>query len=258
MISRDNDNEPSRDPRQRMSAAMQPVRIKRFYKNATVEVEPDGFSIRLDGRPVKTPGKRALALPTQALAQAIADEWAAQKTHIDPEAMPLTKMANTAIDAVTGMEGEVAADMAAFAGSDLLCYRAGHPVELIERQQAGWDPILAWAGKTLGIDLQTTVGIMPIGQEGAALEEANRQATSFDALHLTPLHVITTLTGSLILALAHAHGRLDAHEAWALANIDEDWQWSVWGKDEEATERRAKRWVEMEAASRFLALLRQN
>ncbi len=258
MISRDKDNEPSRDPRQRMAAAMQPVRIKRFYQNATVEAQSDGYSIRLDGRPVKTPGKRPLALPSQALAQAVADEWGAQKTHIDPEAMPLTKMANTAIDAVTGMEGEVAADMAAFAGSDLLCYRAGHPLELVERQQAGWEPILKWASKSLGINLKTTVGVMPITQEAAALEEANRQAARFDALHLTPLHVMTTLTGSMILALAHAHGGLDAKQVWDLANVDEDWQWSVWGSDEEATERRAKRWIEMDAASRFLGLLRQN
>lgn len=255
MTSRDDRNEPSRDPRQRMAAAMQPVRIKRFYQHATVEAEPTGFSIRLDGRPVKTPGKRPLALPSQSLAQAVAGEWAAQQTHIDPESMPLTKMANTAIDAVTGMEAEVAADMAAFAGTDLLCYRAAHPLELVERQQAGWDPLLAWAGEALGIELRTATGIMPVTQDAEALEEARRQAEGFDALHLTPLHVMTTLTGSMILALAHAHGRLDAHEAWALAHIDEDWQWSLWGTDEEATARRAKRWAEMDAASRFFKLL---
>ncbi len=255
MTSRDDKNEPSRDPRQRMAAAMQPVRIKRFYQNATVQAEPAGYSIRLDGRPVKTPGKRPLALPIKALAQAIADEWAAQETHIEPASMPLTKMANTALDAVVGMEAEVAADMASFAGSDLLCYRAAHPLELVERQQAGWDPVLAWANEALGIELKTTTGIMPVAQDAAALEEAHSQAKGFDPLHLTPLHVMTTLTGSMILAIAHAHGRLDAEEAWTLANVDEDWQWSVWGTDEEASERRAKRWSEMTAASRFFKLL---
>jgi chaperone required for assembly of F1-ATPase len=149
----------------------------------------------------------------------------------------------------------VRAEIAKYAASDLLCYRAEGPAELVRRQAEAWDPVLAWAGSEFGAHLITGRGIVPVCQSPAALAAIASRLSDLDALALTAHHVMTTLTGSAVLALAHARGRLTAEQAWAAAHIDEDWQIGQWGEDAEAQARRARRWAEMQAASRLLALL---
>ena len=230
---------------------------KRFYKSAGVaEQGPGKHGVRLDGRAVRTPAKAELAVPSAALAQAIAAEWDAQGEHIDPSSMPLTRLANSAIDGVAQREAEVRADIAKYAGSDLLCYRAEAPDELAQQQAAAWDPVLRWAHEQLGARFATRAGLMPVAQPDAAKAAVARALEAYDGFALAALHVMTTLTGSVLLALAHAQGRLTAEEAWAAAHVDEDWQISRWGEDAEAQVRRARRWSDMQAASRMLALLR--
>ena len=228
---------------------------KRFYKEVTVGAGDGEYSILLDGRPVRTPAKRPLAVPTRALADALAAEWAAQAERIDPNSMPLSKLAITAIDGVAKHVADVAAEIVKFAGSDLLCYRAEAPEALIALQAGAWDPILDWARTKLGARFRLGKGVVPVVQPKEALERVAAAVAPFDAMALTALHVMTTLLGSAVLALAHAKGRISADEAWAAAHVDEDWQIAKWGVDFEAAERRAARLREFEAASRFLALL---
>ena len=229
---------------------------KRFYSAVTVAPSDGGFAILLDGKPVRTPRKLPLAVPTRALAEAIAGEWSAQKDRVDPASMPLSKLAITAIDGVASHLAEVASNIVQFAGSDMLCYRAEEPEALAVLQAAAWDPILRWAEAELGARFATVKGVMPVEQRPEALQRVAAAVAPFDAMALTALHVMTTLTGSAILALAHAAGRISAEEAWTAAHVDEDWQISQWGIDVEAAERRVRRRAEMQAASRFLELLR--
>jgi chaperone required for assembly of F1-ATPase len=235
---------------------------KRFYKAVTVAgpagtagQSPVAGSILLDGKTVRTPAKAVLAVPTRALGEAIAAEWEAQGERIDPATMPLTRLVNSAIDGVRGREAAVREDIAKYAASDLLCYRAHAPDALVRGQAELWDPILAWSRDTLGAAFVVAEGLMPVAQSDAAKAALARALTGFDAFALAALHVVTTLTGSALLALAHAHGRLDAEATWAAAHVDEDWQIAKWGKDAEAKARRQRRWLEMQAASRLLALL---
>jgi chaperone required for assembly of F1-ATPase len=217
-----------------------------------------GFAILLDDRRLRTPTKMPLIVPSRALAEAIATEWRAQGEQIVPQTMPLSKLAITAIDGVRGATAAVAADIVKFAGSDLLCYRAEGPEGLTQRQAEVWDPLLLWCEAELEAGFSLAEGVIPVEQSRAALDRIAAEIARFDPLSLTCLHVVTTLTGSALLALAHAKGRLSADEAWAAAHIDEDWQISQWGEDAEAVEHRAMRWAEMQAASQFLELLRQD
>jgi chaperone required for assembly of F1-ATPase len=169
--------------------------------------------------------------------------------------MPLTRLVNSALDGVAGREAEVRAEIAKYAVSDLLCYRAEGPSELVRRQAVAWDPILAWAREALGARLSTAQGIVPVAQPEAATRAIESGLARLDPLALAAHHVMTTLTGSALLALAHGHRRLTAEEAWAAAHVDEDWQISQWGEDAEAKARRDRRWSEMQAASRLLRLL---
>src|SRR5262245_30154133 len=230
-------------------------RPKRFYRPVSVGGAAPPFRVLLDGKPIRTPAKRELAVPAQALAEAVAGEWAAQGERVDPSTMPLTRLVNTALDGVAGREAEVRAEIAKYAASDLLCYRAEGPAELVRRQAEAWDPVLAWARAALGAKLVTGVGILPVAQPEAAVKAIGRALAGLDAFGLAAHLVMTTLTGSALLALAHAGGLLTAEEAWAAAHIDEDWQISQWGEDAEAKARRDRRWAEMQAASRLLALL---
>jgi chaperone required for assembly of F1-ATPase len=228
---------------------------RRFYVAVAV-VERDGrWSVELDGRPVRTPGRQFLAVATQALAEALAEEWRGQGSHIDPGSMPLTRLANTAIDGVTGREVEVANDVAKYAGSDLLCYRAGRPEGLVARQSRLWDPPLAWMEGQLGVRFKRQVGLMPVEQNAAVGEAVARMAGDLDAFRLAAVHVMTTLLGSAVLALAVLRDQLTAEAAWTAAHVDEDWQVAEWGEDAEATLRRQKRWREMAAAAELLRLL---
>jgi chaperone required for assembly of F1-ATPase len=235
---------------------LSPALPKRFYRAVTVEAADGGWRVLLDGRAVKTPKRLALLLPTQALAQAIAAEWEAQADVINPASMPLTKLANSALDGVTGREEAVRDEITAYAGNDLLCYRAGQPEALAHLQRQAWDPLLAWAEQHFGAKLKTGAGVMPIAQAPAALAKLAEAMVRFDAFALAACHVMTTLTGSALLALAHMHGRLTLDEAWTAAHIDEDFQISRWGEDAEAKKRRDLRLAEMQAASAFFRLSR--
>jgi chaperone required for assembly of F1-ATPase len=246
-----------RDP---VKAARDPARPlpKRFYKEATVGDADGGFSVLLDGRPVNTPAKRRVVAPWRDLAEALAGEWATQGEFVDPSTMPLTKLANSALDGVAQQMAEVEAELVKYAASDLICYRAGEPESLAAAQRAAWDPLIAFARDRLGARLVLAEGVMFAAQPEeslAAMAAAVRawvgegQGAPF---RLGALHVMTTLTGSLVIALAKALKEMGLVEAWAAAHIDEDFQMRSWGEDAEALARRAARFREMSAAS-FLA-----
>jgi chaperone required for assembly of F1-ATPase len=241
------------DPTEAARRAMRPPLRRRFYETAAVEPEGERFAILLDGKPVKTPGRRPLAAPTWPLAEAIAAEWQAQGDVIDPTAMPLTRLANSIIDGVAQAPQPVADDIAQYLGSDLVFYRAEGPQALVERQARQWDPVVAWARDVLGARFVLAAGVMFVDQPNDAISAA-RSALPTDSWRLGALSSITTLTGSALLALALVHGRISVEEAWAAANLDEDWNMEFWGRDERALERRAYRFAEMQAAAEVLRL----
>ena len=247
------DAKPS-DPVREIQAGMKKVLPKRFYKQAAVIPGKDGgFVVALDGKPVRTPSRQELGVPYAALAAALAAEWEAQTDTIDPATMPLTRMINTAIDAVATAQEEVFEEILRYAGSDLLCYRAEAPDALVAREAALWDPHLDWAAN-MGARLVLSQGILHVEQPAEAIRAVavllRRYATP---LQLTALHTMTTLTGSLILALALAEGRADPSEIWDAAHVDEDFNVAQWGEDHEAAARRAKRWVDFDAAHLILS-----
>lgn len=242
---------PSIDP-QKAVQAKRPELPKRFYKAATVGPSDAGFALLLDGRTAKTPGRKLLAVPDEGVAEALVLEWEAQTEFIDPAKMPLTRMVNTALDRVGDQIDAVRADVVKHAGADLICYRAEGPEALIEAENAAWNPLLDWAREDLGARLTLSQGIVYVEQDEAALTAIAEAVQPFDALGLTALHVATTLTGSAIIALALARGRLSLAEAWAVAHVDEDWQMSLWGRDEAVMIRRAAQFAEMEVAALIL------
>jgi chaperone required for assembly of F1-ATPase len=221
---------------------------KRFYKQATTAPHEAGFAVILDGRVARTPAGRPLAVARQDVAAALAAEWARQGETLDPAAMPLTRLVNSALDGVATQMEAVRADIVRHAASDLLCYRAGEPEGLAARQEEMWAPLLAFAREALGARLKLAEGIMHVEQDEATLDAIARALSGYDALALAALHTVTTLTGSAVIALAVAHGRTTPEDAWVAAHVDEDWQMSRWGYDEEALARREKRWHEMQAA----------
>ena len=228
---------------------------KRFYEKAEIGKGAGGFAILLDGKPVKTPARRALAAPVQALSAAIAAEWSAQSEIIDPARMPLTRLANSIIDGVTDKPGAVADDIMKYLASDLVFYRAGGPQGLVERERLHWDPVIAWAYESLGARFVLAEGVVFVAQPQSALAAA-RAALPENPWRLGALHAVTTLTGSALLALALARGALSADDAWAAAHVDEDWNMDFWGGDEAALQRRALRFAELQAAAAVLELLR--
>ncbi|WP_341214239.1 ATP12 family protein [uncultured Limimaricola sp.] len=230
-------------------------KAKRFWKEATTAPADGGWQVLLDGRPVRTPAKAPLILPTQALAQALAAEWQAQEERIDPGTMPITRTANSALDKVAGQRAEVAAMLAEYGGSELLCYRAERPVELIARQASEWDPLLDWAEERYGARLVTVQGVMPIAQDAAALERLSAPVHAMDPFALAAFHDLVALSGSLVLALAVIEGRIEAQEAWRLSRLDEDWQIEQWGADEEAEAMARVKRAAFDDAARFWALL---
>jgi chaperone required for assembly of F1-ATPase len=234
---------------------LRPPLPKKFYKTVTVAADVGQFAIQLDGRGVRTPKKLKLALPTSTLAEAIAGEWRAQTVLIDPATMPLTKIANTVIDGIIGNPSETADEITRFSGSDLLCYRVDAPAALAERQAKVWSGVVERTELRLGVKFRATTGLMPITQAPATLTTVAQRLSACDAYQLAAAHIITTLTGSAILALARLDGDISAVDAWAAAHIDEDYQIELWGADDEATNRRAFRWTEMQAADRLLRLL---
>ena len=252
----DNPDKPAGAPRSTLDDEARQL-PKRFYTEAAAAAHASGHAVELDGRPIKTPKRTPLVVPTQALAAAIAAEWNALVDKIDPEQLPLTKIANTAIDGVTGREGEVHDDLVRFIGNDLLFYRADRQEGLAERQAATWDPILTWFADTFDATFKTTAGVMPIEQNVVAVARAASALSDETAMSLAPLHVMTTLTGSALLTIAHLKGHLTPDEIWHATHIDEDWQIELWGHDDEEQVRRAKRRAELQSAVDFLALLRR-
>ncbi|MGC5779127.1 ATP12 family chaperone protein [Methylobacterium sp. NFXW15] len=244
------------DPMRAARTGAKPALPRRFYKEAGFAPAEGGFRLTLDGRSANTPARNPLVLPTDALASAVAAEWGAQDTSIDPATMPLTRLANTAIDGVATRIEAVADDLCAYAQTDLLAYRAAEPDRLVSAQAKAWDPLLDWAYETLGAKLILSEGVMHVTQPPQAIQaltEAVRRVD--DPFRLAALHTLTTLTGSLILALAVLDGRLEPGAAWDAAHVDETYQADVWGRDEEAEARLAVRRAEFDAAAKTIAAL---
>ncbi len=248
------------DPTERARERMRRPLPKRFYDEATAgTVEGvDGYAVLLDGRVVKTPGRKVLAFPTRAMAELVAAEFAAQQKVLDPARMPVFRLANSAAEGVAENRAAVAEDLVRFAGSDLLCYRAETPAGLVASQQRHWGPVLDWIREETGAELLTTCGIVFEEQPEEAIAAMAAHISRYeDPFQLAALHSMTTLTGSVLLALAVAERRLSAEEAWAAAHVDEDWNIDQWGEDYEARKRRDARWTEMKAAADLFEAARQ-
>ncbi len=229
--------------------------MKRFWKDVALVPAPGGHDLHLDGRPVRTPGRAPLTLPTPALAEAVAEEWRAVGDTIDPRAMPLTGLANAAIDRIAPDPQAFAAGLAKYGESDLFCYRAEHPLELQLRQAASWDPLLAWAKTRHGAALRATTGIMHCAQSPEAVERLAGAVAARSPFELAGLSPLVTITGSLVAALALLERAADPDDVWSAVNLDEDWQVEHWGEDELARKTRDARRAEYDAAVRFLSLL---
>ncbi|QTN98850.1 ATPase [Brucella sp. 458] len=243
------------NPIVRAQKQMQAQLPKRFYEKAEVAESEGGFAVHLDGRPVKTPARNLLLLPTRAAAQIVADEFATQEKVIDPGKMPATRLVNTAIDGIAQDPQAVFEDILRFAGTDMLCYRADSPQELVSRQTENWDPLIDWM-ESLGARFALAEGVMHVEQPREAIAAFSVHMAGFkDPLALAALHTMTTLMGSAIIALAVAKGEISAEKAWAIAHIDEDWTIEHWGSDAEAIERRKNREIEMMVAARLLEAL---
>jgi chaperone required for assembly of F1-ATPase len=229
---------------------------RRFYSDAKVEARDGRFVVALDGKTVRTPRRELFSLPTGPSAEAVCAEWAAQEQTIDPATMPMTRIVNSALDGVAQAMGAVASEIAKYAASDVLCYRAVEPDTLVELERAAWDPVLDWADEALGARFVLAKGVMFVDQPAAALAAVEKAVQAYDTpIALACLHTMTTLTGSAVLALAVARGQMSVASAWAAAHVDEDYEMQLWGQDEEALERRAKGWREMDAAARLLMLV---
>jgi chaperone required for assembly of F1-ATPase len=230
---------------------------KKFFKEASIEQLEEGFSITLDGRPVKTPGKQVLLLPGKAAAEIVADEWNALEEVINPLKMPATRLANTAIDGVINEMQAVMEDISRYASSDLVCYRAESPQGLVQKQMEHWDPILDWA-QSFGATFETGEGISFVTQPKEAISIFGARLKAHeDPFKLACLHTFTSISGSALIALALAEEELDAEKAWAAAHVDEDWNISQWGEDFEAKERRAQKWMDFSTSDRLFKSIAQ-
>jgi chaperone required for assembly of F1-ATPase len=244
------------NPMKAAQRGMRPPMLKRFYKQATVGETDGGFALLLDGKTAKTPAKKRLVVPGLALAEAIAAEWEVQGSELDPAKMPLTRLANLAIDRVEEEAASIREEIVRYASSDHVLYRAGEPEGLVALQAAHWDPILEWARSALGARFILAEGVNFVAQPEAALAAVRIEAGKWPVpFALAALASLTSLAGSALIALALACGRLSAVEAWNAAHVDEDWNTRQWGEDDEAASRRAQRFSEFEGAAKMLALL---
>ena len=225
---------------------------RRFYSQATVGPRENGFAVLLDGRVAKTPARNPLVVAQEPIATVLAAEWAAQGDFIDPAAMPVTRIVNAAVDRVRRDMAAVRVEIVTYADSDLVCYRAGGPQSLVDAQEAAWSPLIAWAQEGLGARLTLAAGVVPVAQDASVAAAIEQALAPLDALSLAALSTVTTLTGSAIIALALARGRVSAEAAWVAAHVDENWQMSRWGSDEALLAQRKRRWREMEAAALIL------
>ncbi|MGD9812404.1 MAG: ATP12 family chaperone protein, partial [Sphingobium sp.] len=228
--------------------------MKRFYKEVETVPGESGHGIALDGRPVRTPARALLAVPGAALAEAIAEEWRAQGEDINPGSMPMTGLANAAIDRIAPDPEPFAHGIAAYGESDLTCYRAEGPVELVARQEASWQPLLDWAGGRHGVTFAVTGGIVHVAQPDDTLAALRAAVAAHDPFTLAALSTLVTLSGSLVIGLAAIERAFPIQQLWQAAELDELWQAEQWGDDDEALARRAKRHDEFATASRFAEL----
>ena len=231
------------------------IQAKRFWKSVGVAKFETGYGVTLDDRPVRTPAKADLHMPTRAAAELVAGEWSAVEDGIDPNVMPATRWANSAIDKVTPQRSAVVDMLADYGGSDLLCYRATGPQRLIEEQAAAWDGPLDWARDRFDAPLVVTSGLVPVAQPEKSLSRLRAELDAFDPFGLAAVHDLVMLSGSLVLGLLVAHQALDADSAWAASRVDEDWQARQWGEDQEAKEAAAAKQSDFLHAARFLATL---
>ena len=229
--------------------------MKRFWKDVGVKHEGAGWTIELDGRQVKTPARVPIELPTEAQAEAVADEWRGVGDRLDPRAMPLTGLANAAIDRVAPEQRAFAEGLAKYAEADLACYRAEGPNELVARQAAEWDKLLAWARRRFDVDFATTSGVIHVAQPQATVEQLAHAVSALNAFQLAGLSPLVTIGGSLIAALAVFEKAISPEDAWEAVSIDERWQLEQWGADAEAVASLENRRRDFFAAARFLELL---
>lgn len=229
--------------------------MKRFWKDVTVDAEDRGWGVRLDSRPLRTPARAVLVVPTEPLAEAIAGEWRSVDAEIDPRAMPLTGLANAAIDRVTPEWATFAAGLARYAEADLACYRAEGPRALVERQEESWDALLAWARRRYDVDFASTCGIVHVEQPGATVERLAHAVAALDPFWLAGLSPLVTVGGSLVAALAVLEKAITPKAAWDAVSIDERWQLEQWGADAEAQAALDNRRRDFFAGARFLELL---
>lgn len=232
-------------------------KARRFWKQATVRDIGAGYEVALDDKPIRTPGKLPLLLPTRALAEAIAAEWDAQDGVIDPNTMPLTRAANSAVEKVAPQFDAVADMLGEYGGTDLLCYRATEPDALVAAQAKDWDPLIDWSATHLRAPLRITQGVIPVAQDAGSVAQMRERIGQLDPFALTALHDLVTLPGSLVLGLAVLEGRLSAEQAFTLSRLDEEFQASRWGRDPEADEAAENRRQAMLSAERFWHLSRQ-
>jgi chaperone required for assembly of F1-ATPase len=230
--------------------------MKRFYNEAAPIPAENGYAIALDGKPMRTPAKAPLVVPTRALADGIAAEWQAQGEEIQPDALPLTRLASTAIDLIAPRRDKVVAELTAYAGTDLVCYRAAHPPELAARQQQVWQPRLDWATLRYDAPLVVTTGVVPVQQPPASLRAFAAAVALLDDMSLAALNLATRAAGSLVVALALIEGELDAEGAFEAAQLDESFEIEQWGEDDEQMQRRALLREDIALAARFVSLLR--
>lgn len=230
--------------------------MKRFYKAAAAVEADQGYSVQLDGRPVKTPAKNVLNVPRRALADAIAAEWETQGEDIDAHEMRLTRLANSAIDRVVEHRDSVISEIAGYIETDLVCYRAESPDGLAKEQEAGWGPLVSWIHERHGVVLEITTGLLPIAQSAACIDTVRAAVCEFDVFSLAGLHMVTVSSGSVVIGLAVADDRIDGTAAWELSLIDETFQLTEWGEDPDATKRRAGLRDDIAAGAAFLRLCR--
>lgn len=229
--------------------------MKRFWKEVAARPEDGGWGVRLDGRPVRTPARAPLVVPSQRLAEGIADEWRNAGEDIDPRAMPLTGLANAAVDRVAPDSAAFAQGLARYAEADLACYRAEGPRALVERQEASWNKLLGWARRRYDVDFATTSGLAHVAQPPATVERLAHAVAALDPFRLAGLSPLVTIGGSLVAALAVLEGAMAPQQAWDAVSLDEQWQLEQWGVDSEAEAALDARRGDFLAAARFLELL---
>lgn len=230
--------------------------MKRFYKTVSVDRQDGGYGVLLDGRGVRTPSKQAIAIPSRQVAEAVAEEWRAQEEDIDPASMPILRLVNTAIDIVSRNREEVVANLSGYGEADLLYYFADGPADLLEAQVAAWRPVLDWAETEFAVKFTTNQGISYIRQDPNSLAALRRAVAAHDDMSLAAMNDLISISGSLLLALAHSHGALTVSALWEAARVDEAHQAARWGWDKEASQVAERRRREIEQAARFLALHR--